>query len=258
VYHSQLLQNTGLELLLIFAKKYLRISFSFFAGCLICLAPLIVFGQTNKIDSLRRQLKEDSAYIFRPKKLKVLLSLDQRNTFLETKTANNTPVFLRGVKMGLIIYERHKTGLGFYSLANNKRHISRVDGKPVDIDFTFSYVTLFYEYYFIHTRRWDLGIPFDIGAGEYQAIDPTEHLEGVVFPIGTAVDVHYKPIRWLSINAMGGYRQVINNYTEINLSNWFYSWGFSINTRNVYEDSRYYLKKRKYRKDVAALTLHKR
>ncbi len=227
-------------------------------GCIFSLMPDVTYGQQKRIDSLRLQLKEDSAYIYRPKKVKVLLSLDQRNTFVQTSADENTPVFFRGVKMGVTVFDRHKTGIGFYSLVNSSRHVSRVNGQPVDIDFTLRYITLFYEYYFIHTRRWDLGVPFDIGAGKYRTIDPASDIEGVIFPLGTGIDVHYKPIRWASIFAMGGYRQVINNYTAIDLSNWFYAFGVSLNTRNIYDDSRYYLKKKKFKKEVAKLKRRKR
>ncbi len=52
---------------------------------------------------------------------------------------------------------------------------------------------------------------------------------------------------------MGGYRQVVNNDGPVKLSNWFYAVGFSLNTRHIYEDTRYFFEVKHYKKVVAAL-----
>jgi len=39
----------------------------------------------------------------------------------------------------------------------------------------------------------------------------------------------------------------------VKLDNWFYSFGVSLKTRHIYEDTRYYFKKRKYHKEVSRL-----
>jgi len=108
---------------------------------------------------LKQLLKKDSAHIYRFRKLMPLLSLDQRNTFLETSASSNTPVNFRGIKLGATVFERHKTGIGGYTINNSKARISRINGQPVDLNFTFNYFTVFYEYYFIHTKWWDIGVP---------------------------------------------------------------------------------------------------
>lgn len=204
-------------------------------------------------DSLRLQLSKDSAHIYRPRKVQLLLSLDQRNTFLETSANVNTPVNLQGIRAGLTIHKRQRTGLGIYRVRDSRARISRVNGRPVDVEFRFNYLTGFYEYYFIHTKRWDVGVPVEGGIGRYRATDTSVNRKGILFPMGVGVDVHFKPLRWGSINTMGGYRYVGNNNNLVKLSNWFYAFGISLNTRNIYDDSRYRLKKRKFRKEAAKL-----
>lgn len=220
---------------------------------------LAVYGQTNGVETakdtvaLRLQLQKDSAYIFRFRKVQVLFSLDRRSTFLETTAKDNTPVHMNGLKMGLTLMERHRTGIGFYKIDRSAKRMIGLNGTTVPLDFNLSYLTVFYEYYFIHSKRWDLGMPFEIGAGRYYATDVAEEKKGVLFPMGTAIDARFRPLRWMTLNLMGGYRLVGNNNSPVNLNNWFYAYGVSLHTRNFYNDTRWMLKKRRYRKDLAAI-----
>ena len=229
----------------------------FFIVLLHMTMPDAVRAQATRADSLRLQLHADSAHIYRHKKVHMLLSLDQRNSFLETTDNSNTPVDINGIKLGVVMNDRHKTGIGIYSIRDRSRHISRRMGEPADLDFSFRYITVFYEYLFIYSRHWDIGIPFEAGYGRYTAFGPTNpppvpgsRNRDNVYPLGTALDVHFKLLRWFSVNGMGGYRHVINNTSPVNLSNWFYAIGLSINTRNLYQDGRYYLKKQKFKREM--------
>lgn len=188
--------------------------------------------------------------VYRFRKLMPLLSFDQRNTFLETNNNYNTPVSLRGVKLGATIMERHRTGLGVYQVMHKRRHLYKVNGLPANLDFDFRYLTLFYEYYFVYTKRWDVGIPFEIGAGRYRASDTSFARNGLVWPVGTGIDVHLKLHRWLALTTMGGYRMVGNNSSGVKLDNWFYSFGVAISTRHMLEDTRYYLKRRMCNREI--------
>lgn len=229
-------------------QKYLFLVFLLLFGI-----STAAIAQRKKIDSLTLKFKADSTHIYRPRKLIGLVALDQRNTFVKTSPDINTAVFLRGLKLGATIYQRHKTGFGIYRLRNSTAHFSQLNGQVKNVDFTFNYFTIFYEYYFIHTKTWDIGVPIEAGIGRYKFLEPTQDRKGRIFPFGTALDVHLKPMRWFSVNAMGGYRQVIDEQSPIELSNWFYAVGFSLNTRHIYQDARYYLKKKKYKHDVSKL-----
>lgn len=222
--------------------------------CVFCvLTSLRLPAQISAVDSLRARLREDSARIYRYRKLMPLLSFDQRNTFLETFANDNTPVNLRGIKLGVTVKDRHRTGVGVYRVVQKRRHIERVNGVPVNFDFRFNYLTVFYEYYFIYTRRWDLGIPFEIGAGRYEASDTSTARNGLVWPLGSGVDVHLKLNRWVALTTMGGYRVVGNNSSGVRLNNWFYSFGVAVSTRHLFEDGRYYLKKRRCVREIKRL-----
>jgi hypothetical protein len=244
-------------MLITFARKYLFRYYPFLLFFIFLSGTVSGYGQQKSASAIRAKFRKDSAYIYRPKKVMMLLSLDQRNTFLETSGNVNTPVDLGGIKVGLKIFDRHRTGLGYYAIRHSTAKVSVNGGAPLDVGFHFSYFTMFYEYYFIHTPRWDMGVPFEIGLGKYKTLGAGLAKSGTVVPLGTAIDLHYKPIRWISINGMGGYRQVVNNYSLVKLSNWFYAFGLSISTRYIYDDARFYLKKRRYKKDLEALRTRK-
>jgi hypothetical protein len=222
-------------------------------------ATIATFAQSSTVDALKQQLRKDSARIYHSRELQLLLSLDQRNTFIQTPQSNNTPFDLRGIKAGVVLMGRHKMGVGVYNIRDPKAHIRRLDNGPEEeIDLKFGYITGFYEYLFVHTRRWDIGIPIELGIGGYDApkVDSASLNNNRVrtFPAGTAVDIHFKPMRWFSLNGMGGYRYVLANAGPVNLDNWFYAFGISLNTKNIYDNSRYYFKKRKYKREVAKIS----
>ncbi len=151
-------------------KNNLYRYFIIFVLFVACLCPETSFSQQKQINALRLKLRLDSARIFRPRKVMLLLSLDRRNTFLETKGNANTPVDLAGVKVGLTLHNQHKTGIGYYSFRHTTTKITYPNGQTQTIGYKFNYFTAFYEYYFIHTHRWDLGIPFEVGMGRYSSV----------------------------------------------------------------------------------------
>lgn len=232
-----------------------------FRSCFTLVVSLAITNacaQQGRIDTLRQRLCRDSMRIYRFRKLMPLLSFDQRNTFLETSANSNTPVNLRGVKLGATIMERHRTGFGTYQVLQKRRHLNRVNGLPANLNFDFRYLTVFYEYYFVYTKHWDVGIPFEIGAGRYRASDTAFARNGLVWPMGTGIDVHLKLHRWLALTTMGGYRWVGNNTSGIKLDNWFYSFGVAISTRHMLEDTRYFFKRRKCDREIRKYELNQK
>ncbi|MES2701664.1 MAG: hypothetical protein V4649_03445 [Bacteroidota bacterium] len=200
-------------------------------------------------------------WIYRFKPVHFLFSFDQRNTFLNTPEKNFVPFDLRGVKAGLMVNERHKMGIGVYDLRTPDARIRNPAGPEANIQFRFTYGTLFYEYLLLSNRWWDIGVPLEIGIGNYSVKSPDTslHLGGAkirAYPTGAAVAIHFKPLRWFSVNGMGGYRYVMQRDMTVNLSHWFYAFGISVNTRHIVDDTRYRFKKRKYRRDMAALPAH--
>jgi hypothetical protein len=251
------------------AQMYFRTIFLFFILAFVLLSsPILAQGKKvtldsaralakkAKLDSLQARLKKDSAWIYRFRKVFPLVAIDQRNSFLWTSRTKNTPVNIWGAKAGVTLFERHNLGIGGYSLENSSSHQRSRDNVTINENLTFKYATAFYEYSFIDIKRWEIGIPIEAGVGQYimkGTVQNTEEIlptrKGIVFPMGTAIDIYYKPTRWLGINVMGGYRYVLNNTSRLNLSDWFYSVGAAVYIRQIVQDTKFLVKKREYKKE---------
>lgn len=192
------------------------------------------------------------------------LGTDQRSTFLRTSKYVNTPVETRGIQLGVVLHGRHSVGLGFYNLRSTSEHIEKINGEDVNVFLNFRYLTAYYEYFFIKTRWWRIGIQVEAGIGMY-SVDGNvvkdnqkiSFLQERVYPLGAGLDVNFKPTpRWLALHVMGGYRYVLHSRSApnpVDLNNWFYSVGVSVYLREVLQDGRYYLKKKAYKKHIATL-----
>src|SRR4051812_40989064 len=124
-------------------------------------------SKKEKLDSLRTKLSVDSAHIYRFKKVKFLLAIDTRNSFIHTNT--KASVNFNGFQLGVVLNEKHNVGFGFYSMSHvQKTHPIIDQQKTININLNMGYATIFYEYQFINTKRWEIGVPLEIGSGSYQ------------------------------------------------------------------------------------------
>ena len=220
--------------------------------CLLSKPALQAQSKTFKLDSLHKQFIKDSTWIFRPKNVFPSLASDQRNSYIKGK-----PVNIWGVKVGVMLFDKHNVGLGAYSITNSTSRFNARSDQTINQNTKLQYLTAFYEYSFIDKRWWELGIPVEIGGGYYNissknaATDATLPLrKGLVLPIGTAIDLYFKPTRWFAINVMGGYRFVLTTDARVNFNGWFYSFGGAIYMRQILQDLRYFNKKRIYKKEL--------
>jgi hypothetical protein len=210
--------------------------------------PLHVQAQTPHSDWLRHAFSDDSAHIYRYRPVQLLIALDFRQTYIGTPHNEDIPISLRGIKVGLIIHDRHRTGLG-YSVIHNA-NLNDHTGAPIHLKYhAFS---VFYEYYYLDTRHWSLGTPVEVGIGRYTVEGQDPLLNGKTNNItaaGIALDLHYRPIRWIGLSVMGGYRYAFND-GPVDLNNWFYSLGISSPLGYVAQDIRYHHRKNKLRRDL--------
>jgi hypothetical protein len=230
-------------------------------ACIFCLFFFFEAARCqSKLDSLQRKLKLDSSWIYRPRAVFPLGAIDQRNSFLHTSRSTNSPVNIWGAKVGVTLYDRHNVGIGGYSVQSSSQRFIVRDNATIDQKLTFQYLTVFYEYSFIETKRWEVGIPIEAGYGFYRTVSYNEGTQrflpdryGNVYPLGTALDVYFKPTRWLGINAMGGYRYVINNTSRLNLNGWFYSVGLAVYIRQIVQDTKFYFRKKEYKRQITEI-----
>lgn len=238
-----------------------RIKYAYFFLFVFIVTGLNGFAQLSKqqkLDSLKNKFIADSSRMYRPKKYKFLLAIDNRSSFVHTD--KKVSLDIGGIQLGVVVNDKHSVALGFYSAIGHQTAQAQDDqsSKRVTVNNKMGYATLFYEYEFLETKRWELGIPMEVGSGYYQtsvtdsAGKPvrtfTDTLQRGITLFGVGFDVTFKIWRWLGFNAMGGYRVVGGGEPKkINLNGIFYSYGVQIYFGELYRMGRLGLKRRAYK-----------
>lgn len=214
----------------------------------------IGYGQNeikqHKVDSLKLQLKKDSAHIYRFRKVRPFFSLDNRNSFIK-----DAPVNVQGLQLGVVLKQRHIVGLGYYTLqANSKQNATKKTDNTITVNRTLSlkYLTAFYQYAIFDKRYFGLDLPLEIGIGGYdvKTEDAITHKilvdkKGGTAIVGGGVGITIKPFKWFGITGSGGYRYAFDKDPTVNFSGAYYSYGVWLGLGQVYRDVKYYWIKRK-------------
>lgn len=188
-----------------------------------------------------------------------MAAIDQRNSYI-----NKTPVNINGFQIGLNLLEKHTLGLGFYSIIGSTKHTKSIGDKTevLNRNLNLSYMTFFYYYPVVDRRYWEFGFPVEIGGGIYK-IDITDQYNKsekgypksnawmVVFGAGLSLTI--KPVRWLGLNGMAGYRKVSDSNPNLNLNGFFYSYGVVLYVHQITMDYAFFKKKKAYKKAIKLL-----
>ncbi len=237
----------------------MRIVFSYI---LIFISTSVIYSQSNsrkkeKVDSLKQILMQDSSHIFRVTKAKPYLRLESRNSFI-----NKEPVRLFGFLAGATFFERHVLCAGFYFLDKSKDNpLALLDQNTNTNHFlSLNYLDFSYQYVLLNFKYIQLNIPLEMGYGKYK-VDITDNSNNIigtsngnVAPISGGAQLIFKPIKWLGISAMGGYRFIKQKEGLLSLRGWYYTAGVWVDARHLIRNFNYYvLKKRKYKKELKNL-----
>lgn len=212
----------------------------------------------KKRDSLTLQLKKDSAHIFRPKIAKPYLRVENRYSFFSKQ-----PVNLVGFMAGATFYGRHIICAGYYIFNPfTEKPIELIDENNVITReyLSLNYFVFSYQYIFINRRYFQVHAPFEIGYGIYDT-RTTDHKNifvgkssGNIVPISLGLQFIFKPIKWIGISTIGGYRHAVQEKnTNLNFTGFYFSFGIWVDARHVLRYSRYYLKKQKYKDEINRL-----
>ncbi len=212
-----------------------------------------------KFDSITQKFKKDSAHIYRFQKLRPFLGLDNRNSFIK-----DVPVNVRGIQFGVVINERHTTGLGFYAVNGNtsKNVKTKVGNEDALTTLQLNYITLFYQYALIDKKHFELDIPLELGLGGFDVKTVSQKdgrilqdKKGGLIPFGFGLNFVYKPLKQIGISAMIGYRLVAEKNPTLNFNGLYYSIGLAFDIRQIIRDIRFYgFKRPKYRRAIKRLS----
>ncbi|MBA3664283.1 MAG: hypothetical protein H0W61_08760 [Bacteroidetes bacterium] len=222
---------------------------------LILIIPVMAISQINmarqkKTDSLLAKLKADSSHIYRFQKVRPYLSIDNRNSFINRQAVN-----FKGLQAGVILHEKHTLALGLYKMSqNSKRSVKTLDGvKTAERSVSLNYLTFFYQYAVIDKRYFELDIPLEIGIGGYDIkFQDTatgriyKEIKGGIIPLGIGIQPVVKPLKWVGITFLCGYRFVAS-HTAVNFNGLYYSIGLTLDIRQIIRDINYRgFKKKRY------------
>ena len=194
----------------------------------------------------------DSLEIIRPPVVRPQFRFDNRNIFFGGQT-----LFVGGYDAGVLLADKLRVTVGYYSMKSDiSTYKINIEGKQYERRLKLNYGTINTEFQYINRRFVSFGMPLEIGVGENSSrykITPesmdfrTE--KGIVVVTDFGLSGTFKPIRWIGIRAVVGYREtVVNQVQDFRFDGLFTSVGLNIDFREITKDFKMYrLMKRHHR-----------
>lgn len=206
-----------------------------------------VCSQNYKLDSLKCKLEEDSIKIFSVKKFLPILIFDTRNSVISSAKIN-----IIGMQAGIVFWERDIAGIGGYKI----RLPFRIEGNTNVYLLRVFYFTAFYQKVILDKRYHEIDIMGEAGLGQFtthKEVNGQEEFvkKGSFNPLGLSAVYTLKPLKWLGIQTMGGYRWMIQKSFRETFSAPFYSVGLWLSVKDLIRAIRYNLIcKQRYKKEI--------
>ena len=200
----------------------------------------------------KKQFIKDSLEIIKPILIRPQLRAANRVSFhLGQKLT------LNGFDAGVLLKDKLRLALGYYfSNGNINAYKTSYEGIAVERLLGLNYGSINTEYIFLRKRFLSLGLPLDFGFGRnkinYLDIVSGENFgaeSGPMFLTDFGFSGIFKPIRWVGLRGVVGYRKfIISRVKNFNFDGGFYSIGLSVDIREIIKDLRMCRLKNKYKK----------
>lgn len=200
----------------------------------------------------KKQFIQDSIEIMRTRMIRPQLRVDNRITLHKRQSLT-----MNGFDAGVLLKEKLRLTVGYYTLKDDlNAYSSYVDGTEIRRFIQLRYGSINTEYFYLNTRFLSLGLPLDFGFGntrlEYLNMGSNETFgreSGFVFLTDFGLSAIYKPIRWIGVKGVAGYRKFIINPVEgFNFDGFFISIGLNVDLREIIKDISMYKLKNKYKR----------
>lgn len=200
----------------------------------------------------KAQFRKDSIAIMKPKIARIQLRLDNKITFYKGESYN-----IQGFDAGVILKEKIRLTLGYYTLNDELSGYARTsDGIYFDRHLKLQYGSLNMEFIYHNSRFFTLGVPLEFGFGENKLRYKTSPdalnrytNKGFISLIDFGLSGTVKPIRWIGLRAVAGYRKTLfNKVPGSRFDGGFMSVGIAVNLREISKDVRMFLLKKKYKR----------
>lgn len=233
-----------------------RICLLLFLSCSASLITAQTAKRQKQLDSLTLKFTQDSIDIFGFKKIRPYFNYQERNSIKNPKIIN-----FSGPQIGVMLFERHITGFSFYFSSNNtKKPFETEDNNlPVSKSINIKYLTFFYQYILIKKRYYEVHLPVEVGRGILHA--GYKNQEGHLYKTtdayftlgGFGGQLILKPIKWLGISGIYGYRIASENI----ISGFYYAFGVWIGFKPLITEIHYIIKRKKYRDELVKVLTSK-
>lgn len=184
---------------------------------IIYFSVLSLSSYSQKKDSLFFN-KDSIAAHHKKTSIKPTTDFDQRFSFIR-----NSEVNIWGQKVGILINEEWKVGIGGYFLKDKlqERRLFNPSFPNFYVNRNLYFGTAYFEPFLFRKSWWELSIPFEAGFGKtiltYYNVSNDVQFDTKTkyfFPTGVGLSLslklptgkRFKPLRWVGINFLAGYR----------------------------------------------------
>ena len=158
--------------------------------------------------------------------------------------------------MGAIFKEKLRVTLGYYSLSDELSDYDNTHKMYYDRHLKLQYGSINTEFIYLNKRFVSLGLPLEFGFGRNQlryrtSVNDINYntVRGFVSLVDVGLSGTFKPIRWVGIRGVVGYRKTIVNKIEgFRFDGVFISFGVAVNLWEISKDVRMFQLKKKYKR----------
>lgn len=213
---------------------------------LLCLTLSATHAQKfDKADFIR-----DSLEIVKVKLVRPQVKFDNRLTFYEGQS-----LAINGFDVGVLLKDKMRLTLGYYRLNEDLNILKRtIDSIDIQRSIKIQYGAINTEIIYLDKRYFSLGLPLEIGIG-YSQFKRLNYLtdqiinsqEGFLAMAHFGLAATFKPLRWIGLKGILGYRKTIfNQVSNFQFDGLFTSLGLNIDFHEIMSDIRMLRLKKKY------------
>ncbi|MCE3259933.1 MAG: hypothetical protein K0S12_1574, partial [Bacteroidetes bacterium] len=219
-----------------------------FFTCLLSIVALNLCSQNERYE----QFVKDSLEIIKVKLVRPQFKFDNRVTFVAGQA-----LAINGIDAGVLLKDKLRFTLGYYAMKGSLKEFKyTLEGEDYGRLIELKYGSINTEFIYMDTRFFALGLPLEIAAGsntfEDKNISTDQVLSresGPLAFVNFGASGTFKPMRFLGLKAMVGYRkQVFNLVEDFNFDGFFTAIGLNVDVREIISDIKMYRLKKKYRR----------
>lgn len=201
-------------------------------------------------DSLSEAFTRDSLSIMQIRRVRPQFRFDNRLTFYEGQS-----LAMNGFDAGVMLSDRLRVTLGYYQLDErlNAYTVMRNE-EEFSRSMRLNFGSLNTELIYKDARFYSLGMPLEVAAGLNAFKDRNETTgevtgteSGAILFVNFGISGTFKPMRFLGLKAMLGYRKtVFNQVKNFNFDGFFTSVGLNVDVHEIVSDVRMFRLKKRY------------